>query len=247
MKLRRNRHSRGAGFTLLELLVVIVIIAVLASIILSVFSRTKQSADEVKTLSNMRQMGVAMLAYANDNNYQLPSRTTSSPDGTGTVQKWPVLLFPYLQDARIYYSPVPNDSFGNSYKVSNLNAYTNSGSNTTSYIYNGMNDVIPLGDQTSTVRTNMIAQSSETILLGIPYAQKNQFYMDFGEGGGNNNDILNKSAFPNGSIYVFSDGSSRVLVNNQNSTTYQKQRPPNSGTYTDWLWLVDKSQTSAIQ
>ena len=244
MNVRRSGSTRGAAaFTLLELLVVIVIIAVLAAIILPFFGRTKQQADLVKTLSNMRQMGIAMISYADDNNYCLPSRVVDVTD-TG-LGKWPTLLRPYVQDVRAYSSPIP-DVGGKSYKVTDPNNFFVNSPNYSSYIYNGMNDLGALTNQTVTTRLNVISSPSETILLGIPLPGQGQFYMDFMEGIGNNNDVLNKTAFSSGSVYVFCDGSSRVLANTTDVAS-NLQRPPNSGVYTDWLWLMDKSATTIIQ
>ncbi len=247
MNTRRSRATCDrAAFTLIELLVVIAIVAVLAAILLPVLSKAKQQGNVVATLSNMKQMGAAMLLYAGDNNFLLPNRVQNASNPGATPDKWPTALKPYIQDTRVYSSPIP-DAQGKSYKVTDPTQYFNNSANYTSYIYNGMNDIGAFTDPTVAPRLNVISIPSETILLGIPYPQKLQFYMDFVEGGGNNNDILNKAAFPNGSVYVFCDGSSRILVNNQDSTTYQKQRPPNSGTYTDWLWLMDKTNTGVIQ
>ena len=245
--LNQRRHpARGAdAFTLIELLVVIVIVAVLAAIILPLLGRTKQQADVVKTLSNMRQIGVALLSYANDNDYQLPNRVVNPGGGATTPPRWPTLLQPYLQDPTVYTSPIP-DVGGVSYKVVPPNTVFDNSTNRTSYIYNGMNDRGALTDSTVTVRMNTIDQPSQTILLGIPLPQQGQYYMDFQEGAGNNNDVLNKQAFPTGSVYMFCDGSSRLLANTKDPSV-NLQKPVNSGTYTDWLWLIDKGSTSIIQ
>ena len=108
----------------------------LASILLPVFGRARQQTDVIKTLSNMRQVGVALLSYANDNNYLLPNRVS---DGANDP-KWPTLLYPCLQNPNVYYSPIP-DMQGKSYRVSQPSDYLNNQKNYTSYIYNGMNDL----------------------------------------------------------------------------------------------------------
>lgn len=247
MNLRRGRSARPAvAFTLIELLVVISIVAVLASILLSVFGRTKQQANIVQTMSNMKQMGVAMLSYASDNNLCLPNRMPPS-DTPGVSNRWPSALRPYVQDTRVYSAPIP-DVAGVSYKVTDPNMYFQDGINYTSYIYNGLNDLNAFGDPSVSARLNQIGEPTATILLGIPMPKLSpgQFYMDFDEGIGNNNDVLNKTAFPNGSVYMFCDGSSRLLVKTTDASA-NLQRPVNSGVYTDWLWLIDKSGVNHIQ
>ena len=59
MKIRR-------GFTLIELLVVIAIIAILAAILFPVFAQAREKARQTACLSNTKQMGTALLLYAQD-------------------------------------------------------------------------------------------------------------------------------------------------------------------------------------
>lgn len=59
------------GFTLVELLVVIAIMAVLAALLIPAAGRVKTSAQEAKCISNLRQIGVANLAFGNDNNGEI--------------------------------------------------------------------------------------------------------------------------------------------------------------------------------
>lgn len=78
---------RRAGFTLVELLVVILIIVALAVISLTVASRMKKSADEAVVSANLRQIGLALVAYTTENN-RFPSLQGDPV--------WDRCLIPYL-------------------------------------------------------------------------------------------------------------------------------------------------------
>ncbi|MFQ6098945.1 MAG: DUF1559 domain-containing protein, partial [Armatimonadota bacterium] len=59
------RH-RTVGFTLIELLVVIAIIAILAAILFPVFSRAREKARQASCQSNLKQLALGFLMYAQD-------------------------------------------------------------------------------------------------------------------------------------------------------------------------------------
>ena len=69
-----SKHTPASGFTLIELLVVIAIIAILAAILFPVFAQAREKARQTACLSNLKQIGLGLNMYVQDNDEAFPAR-----------------------------------------------------------------------------------------------------------------------------------------------------------------------------
>jgi prepilin-type N-terminal cleavage/methylation domain-containing protein/prepilin-type processing-associated H-X9-DG protein len=87
-------HRRRRGFTLIELLVVIAIIAILAAILFPVFAQAREKARQASCLSNLKQIGLATMMYAQDYDERYPPGYYTMPQ----TQWFFTLVQPYMKD-----------------------------------------------------------------------------------------------------------------------------------------------------
>jgi prepilin-type N-terminal cleavage/methylation domain-containing protein/prepilin-type processing-associated H-X9-DG protein len=96
------------AFTLIELLVVIAIIAILASILFPVFSRAREKARQAACQSNLRQIGLAIGMYVQDNDETL-CLATMLDTNNGDDGKWYTIMAPYLRNRDLLRCPSRKD------------------------------------------------------------------------------------------------------------------------------------------
>ena len=128
---RAGRHRHG--FTLIELLVVIAIIAILAAILFPVFAKAREKGNETSCLSNVKQLQLGFLMYAQDYDQRLPCLWDSTTgqnqyDGwmyysvfggqqSGNFQPSLGSVFSNIKNAQIYMCPDDDVEAGDSYAV----------------------------------------------------------------------------------------------------------------------------------
>ena len=98
--MQAQRQSDRTGFTLIELLMTVAIVAILASILLPAISKGKLRARQSQCVSNLKQIGQALHAYAHEHNSRFPWQVPLTEGGTleiytaawaGAQNLWPMI------------------------------------------------------------------------------------------------------------------------------------------------------------
>jgi prepilin-type N-terminal cleavage/methylation domain-containing protein/prepilin-type processing-associated H-X9-DG protein len=121
------KSPRRFGFTLVELLVVIAILAILAAILLPTLAHAREKSRQATCTSNQRQIMLAVLDYAQDNNEALPACETV----------WNDLYLARLPGATCFAAMQPDTS---------VVSCPNNADLTNGYVYNARLDKRTLGD-----------------------------------------------------------------------------------------------------
>src|SRR6266480_1485598 len=96
---------KRTGFTLIELLVVIAIIAILAAILFPVFAQAREKARQATCLSNLKQIGLGMMMYAQDYD-EILCNSHYCTDGTSSCAealkvRWRNAIDPYMKNNNV--------------------------------------------------------------------------------------------------------------------------------------------------
>jgi len=100
-------QSFKSGFTLIELLIVIAIISVLAAILFPAFMSAREKARQAVCLANQRQLGAALVIYANENDDKfMPGNKLPAPDAEGVSRAgWGGVIYPQVSATGVFRCP----------------------------------------------------------------------------------------------------------------------------------------------
>ncbi len=113
------------GFTLVEMLIVIAIIAVLGGVAYPVSMSMIRKSREVACLGNLRQIGVGLQGYVNDNNNRLPELALGRASKNSPEPVLETVLLDYVGGADVFHCPADKEEFRKSGSSYNWNITQN--------------------------------------------------------------------------------------------------------------------------
>ncbi len=215
------KTSGREAFTLIELLVVIAIIAILAGMLLPGLSRAKEASKRISCLNNLKQLGLSLSLYMDDNRGLFPPRSIGETNNA----RWPGRLRETYRDLKVL--RCPSDGPNTPPTLTTSPDLADAAPRT--YIINGGNDYFKesMGAafnmeaiNGTSIPEHAIKRPSETIIFGekknLDEGFSTHYYMDLEEreqGSGNEYAQLNQARHSTGAgaNYAYGDYSVRFV------------------------------------
>ena len=164
-----SRSDLRAGFSLVELLVIIGIIAILIGLLLPALSRARQQANSVACKSNLRQIGIMLSIYSNEWRAWMFPPDLGKRDDPPREERWPAVVF------KVWNPPImkcPSDQLDPVDPTWPLSAAENGAEH--SYILN--NHLVRKGVKFTSKIAN--ATDSDVVLMGEKVTLVDDYYME---------------------------------------------------------------------